>query len=239
EMQGRRRNGDAVKIVADILMRENLAAHRINKEFNPVPGILHGGFLTEIRFYVGQHKLLGNIDGFYRNVEQFAKQEVNDTINYGIPSFCFDELIYKKFFGMLITDFCSLQVIITIQDTGEHVYLLQRCQITVELEPYIPAKLFHFLQHRTGAEIRILELGNEQGGCEQILITASFPALEIFCQVAVVQAMDEHFNPFLDGCLNGVLPKIFQVGNDTPAVTDDAVADGGKHFLIRIIDEMK
>jgi hypothetical protein len=54
-----------------------------------------------------------------------------------------------------------------------------------------------------------------------------------------MQPVDEHFNPFLYGRLNGVLPKIFEVGDDASAIADDAIADGREYFLVRIVYKMK
>jgi hypothetical protein len=71
------------------------------------------------------------------------------------------------------------------------------------------------------------------------VVTAGFPSLKIFCEVPVMQPVNQHFNTFLDGVMQSIFPEIFQVGNDAPSITDDAVTDGSKYFFIRVINQMK
>jgi hypothetical protein len=54
-----------------------------------------------------------------------------------------------------------------------------------------------------------------------------------------MQTVNKHFDPFLNGSLNRILPKIFQVGNDTSSITDDTVTYRSKDFFVGIINEMK
>src|ERR1700733_4172628 len=94
---------------------------------------------------IPQHKLPGNIYGADRNIQQFSQYKIEYAISDRITALGLDLFIDQKFFRMLITYFCAAQTVIIIQYAGEYINLFQRCQVTVQLQPDIAAKLFNFL----------------------------------------------------------------------------------------------
>ena len=70
-----RRNGDAFEITFDILVRKHHAARRIDVELNSGNKIF-GIVIAKVGLHISQHKLFRNVDGFFRDIKQFAKDEV-------------------------------------------------------------------------------------------------------------------------------------------------------------------
>jgi hypothetical protein len=54
-----------------------------------------------------------------------------------------------------------------------------------------------------------------------------------------MQLMDQEFDAFLYIAADGILPEIFQIGNNSPAIAHYAAANGIEDFLVGVVDQME
>jgi hypothetical protein len=232
-------NGNAFEIAFHILMCKDLTAGWVDKELDTLHRAELFGVLIVIGFYISEDELPWNIDSLYRDVQQFAEQEVEDTIGDGVAALCLDEFVDEKLFGVLVGHFGTFQTVVVVQDACNDVYLFERREVTIELEPDVAAEFFHFLQYGRCDQFGVLEFCHEQGGRQEVLIAAVLPMGEIFRKIVVVEFVYQHFDPFLDVVADGILPKVLKVGYNAPSIADDAAAHGVEDFEIWIIDQVK
>ena len=179
-------HGNAFEIALYILMCEDLTAGRVDEELDALHGAEFFGVLVVVRFYIGKYELAWDVDGLYRDVQQFAEQEVEDTIGDGIAAFCFDQFVDEKLFRVLVGYLRPFETVVVVEDAGDDVYLFERREIAIELEPDITAKLLYFLQYGRCDQFGVLEFCYEQRGRQEVLVAAVLPMGKVFRQVTEV-----------------------------------------------------
>ncbi len=56
-------------------------------------------------------------------------------------------------------------------------------------------------------------------------MTGISPFSKVAGEIAIVQAVNQHFNSFLHFFADGCFPEMFQVGDDTATIADDLLRD--------------
>ncbi len=191
-----------------------------------------------LRIEISQNELARNIDGLYRQVKQFAKHDINDTIAYCISFLTLQCFIDKVIVGIIISKLNALLFVIIVEDARHHIYLLDGGKVIVQLQPGIAPQLFYLLVYLLGLHLRIMIPRHQQCAFQKVIVSGS-PFGKIIAKVAEVQLVDQEFNSFLYLFTGGAFPKIFQVRDDGFAERNYLFANAVVYILIRVIDQVE
>ncbi len=132
-----------------------------------------------------------------------------------------------------------MQPEIIIDHAVEHIDLLQRREVIIQLQPYVALDAVYLGIHLCGGQIGVLVLGGQNGALHQLLRPVLPPDAQSSCRSMVMHTVNEQLYPLLDGFVVSGFPEMLQVGNDIFPEKEDLAGDGIKYFLVRIVQQME